>query len=310
MKKYLLYFGLTAFLLLLIAAFTNPDEETHKRRISKELSAAMNSSILKSDNEANGLKVLGSLLFQGLANRMIDGLLDNLLIYNDYIIFSTTTIEYGDMEKQLSVGVFGKIFTVSRKDLKDLKLNDKDTEEETTKEEDAEEETAKTTATPAADVSEEEVEQEAVVLTDETVRIVDVDGPYTNIRATPNGKIIGRVPIDSRIKTARVSRFTSGKWIGIYTAADTKGKVYWENNGNYDHVGYIHRSLLRFVPNKDTHLFRTADGVLENEIGIVKRGQMCRILSSKSGYFEWTMLKIQTPDGNTGWVYPYDDEGA
>lgn len=141
------------------------------------------------------------------------------------------------------------------------------------------------------------------------VLIVDKQGPYTNIRRNPNGTIVGRIPVDGRKKYVVVSPYNSGDWIGAYAVEDARGHRYWEASTHGE--AYIHRSLIRFVPNHSTTLFRSnVDGMLEGEIGTVRRGEVCKVLRCEWGTFMWTLLKIQTPGGKVGWVWPYDDEGA
>ena len=147
------------------------------------------------------------------------------------------------------------------------------------------------------------------------VRIVDKQGPYTNIRKSPNGTIIGRIPVNTKTKHVLLSGTTIDDWIGIQNVTTTNDLELWSNNGNLEDSGFIHKSLLRFIPEHPTTLYKnnidkTGANTLTKEIGTIKRGEICKVLEAELGMFFWTHLKVQTPSGKIGWVFPYDDEGA
>ena len=48
---------------------------------------------------------------------LVEPLLNSVLVYHNYIFFSTTTIEFRGEEHTASVGLLGKVFTVGEADL-------------------------------------------------------------------------------------------------------------------------------------------------------------------------------------------------
>jgi hypothetical protein len=110
MKKGQLMFSVVS-LVLLIAAFTNPDPDQHKEAVKAKFNAyiqrAAREGLGKAGNEweqagqAIGLMLGGALLGQ---------LVDNLIATDNYVLFSVTKISWEGESKIIGVGAFGNVF--------------------------------------------------------------------------------------------------------------------------------------------------------------------------------------------------------
>ena len=88
--------------LIVVCAITNPDKAKHISGIKEK-----GMSEARASNDLKAMFVVGALGDVGAA------LIEPLLEYNSYLVFSTTAIR----EKTLSIGVLGQVFTVELKSL-------------------------------------------------------------------------------------------------------------------------------------------------------------------------------------------------
>ncbi len=96
--------------LMIVMAITNPSRNEHRAVIEQRLSGGISRAISGGDNSllGQGMGMFG----QMLAGPLVDGILDELLVYHNYLLFSTTTIDFGEgQSKSTSYGFFGKVFT-------------------------------------------------------------------------------------------------------------------------------------------------------------------------------------------------------
>lgn len=113
MKKALI--AIIAVLIIGAAAVvTCPDKQAHKDAIMAVVNEKINDELKTDDEEMQGLSVLFGSIGSGVAGYVID----NRLTVKNHFLWSTGEIQNLDGEmKQVSVGVFGHVFTFSKEDL-------------------------------------------------------------------------------------------------------------------------------------------------------------------------------------------------
>ncbi len=103
--------------IILIAAVSNPSLEQHrevlKDKLNLHMQSAMNEKLSGSNNvlEQAG-KVLGSMF----GNTLIDGIINNIVSSDNYLIFSTTKITVEGKSKVIGIGIFGNVFITKKLD--------------------------------------------------------------------------------------------------------------------------------------------------------------------------------------------------
>ena len=116
---------LFGFLLLglgILLAITRPTEEDHKQAIKTVVVSALSKSTADGSAREDIFGMLGNLLATQLVRPVLDGLLE----YHNYVLFSTTTATFGGEEHITSLGVLGQIFTGDEDDIKNA-VKDKQT---------------------------------------------------------------------------------------------------------------------------------------------------------------------------------------
>lgn len=96
------------------AVVTCPDKQAHKDAIMDIVNQKINEELHTDDQEYQGLSALFGSLGSGIASRIVD----NRLIVKNHFLWSTG--EFQDLDgnyNQVSVGVFGHIFTFNKEDL-------------------------------------------------------------------------------------------------------------------------------------------------------------------------------------------------
>lgn len=110
---------LIAFIAVLIvgavaAVVTCPDKQAHKDAIMDVVNQKINEELHTDNQEYQGLSALFGSLGSGIASRIVD----NRLVVKNHFLWSTGELQ--DMDgnyNQVSVGVFGHIFTFNKEDL-------------------------------------------------------------------------------------------------------------------------------------------------------------------------------------------------
>lgn len=110
---------LIAFIAVLIvgavaAVVTCPDKQAHKDAIMEVVNQKINEELHTDNQEYQGLSALFGSLGSGIASRIVD----NRLVVKNHFLWSTGELQ--DMDgnyNQVSVGVFGHIFTFNKEDL-------------------------------------------------------------------------------------------------------------------------------------------------------------------------------------------------
>lgn len=98
-----------AVVVLVVLAITNPDRRQHTDAIARAFTEAFDNEMEKSGISDSALGEIGNMI----ADRMTASMVDQLLDYHNYIIFSKSTITIGDKSYTVSWGLLGRVFTVS-----------------------------------------------------------------------------------------------------------------------------------------------------------------------------------------------------
>jgi len=112
-KTGLILGGICAFLVL-ICVFTNPSKQTHKDTIKEHLAKAIaQESSASTDIFEAGMAMMGQLI----AGRVIETTMDHLLNYHNYLLWSTTSVEWNGNTHTTSYGILGHVFTADEQDM-------------------------------------------------------------------------------------------------------------------------------------------------------------------------------------------------
>lgn len=107
------YFSFAILILLLIAILTNPNEDRHKETIKSELNSYMQKNITKTDNE---WEQAGQAIGIALGTTLINGIIENLVSTDNYILFSLTKITFQGKVKIIGIGIFGNVYLTNNLD--------------------------------------------------------------------------------------------------------------------------------------------------------------------------------------------------
>lgn len=95
----------------ILMAVTNPSKDEHRVAIMDNITAGLDKTMNKKDGSIfdHGLSMLSHLF----AAPIVNGLLDRMLQYHNYGLFSTTTVPNADgKDVTASFGLFGRVFTI------------------------------------------------------------------------------------------------------------------------------------------------------------------------------------------------------
>lgn len=98
-----------AVVVLVVLAITNPDRRQHTDAIARAFTEAFDNEMDKSGISDSALDEIGNMI----ADRMTASMVDQLLDYHNYIIFSKSTITIVGKSYTVSWGLLGRVFTVS-----------------------------------------------------------------------------------------------------------------------------------------------------------------------------------------------------
>ena len=98
-----------AVVVLVVLAITNPDRRQHTDAIARAFTEAFDNEMDKSGISDSALGEIGNMI----ADRMTASMVDQLLDYHNYIIFSKSTITIAGKSYTVSWGLLGRVFTVS-----------------------------------------------------------------------------------------------------------------------------------------------------------------------------------------------------
>jgi len=115
MKKNL--FVLTIGLIALTAFFTNPNQNRHKEEIKNKVTSIIQKSKNEPSNKSDGgLEQAGQALGMMIGGAIIDGIIDNIISTDNYILFSTTKLNWDGNTRIIGFGAFGNVFISNKLD--------------------------------------------------------------------------------------------------------------------------------------------------------------------------------------------------
>ena len=98
-----------------VAVVTCPDRQAHKDAIMSVVNGSINDELQTDDKDAQAL----SALFGSIGSSVAGYVIDNRLTVDNHFVYSTGTLkDFDGVDKQVSVGVFGHVFTFKKEDLK------------------------------------------------------------------------------------------------------------------------------------------------------------------------------------------------
>lgn len=102
-------------IILLVFAFTNPSADAHKEKVRTEMTKVVDKATATSDNNffTQGIRSVAKML----AGTAIDGAMDQLFEYHNYILFSKGTVNFDNKEHTISFGILGKVYTMNADDM-------------------------------------------------------------------------------------------------------------------------------------------------------------------------------------------------
>ncbi len=116
--------GAIIFFFLLIMAFTNPDRDQHMNAIKTELNEAITKATSDNDNDDIFSKSIGAFT-RMITGSLINVVLNDMLEYHNYIIFSKSTVEFNHEEHTVAFGFLGKVYTANDDDILKALQNEK-----------------------------------------------------------------------------------------------------------------------------------------------------------------------------------------
>lgn len=100
--------------LLIAMAVSCPKEQDHKEKIKEKIVLALEQSSAKNNNLFGvGIGLVRHLL----SDQILDQVLDEMVNYHNYYIYSKCTINTNGKNKNISYGLFGRVFTINEDDL-------------------------------------------------------------------------------------------------------------------------------------------------------------------------------------------------
>lgn len=104
-------------IIALIAIFTNPSTDEHKEAMKNKLNTLMQKNLNKESNENNSdfESAVQTFAFM-LGGTVINGLIDNTVSRDNYILFSTTKMTFNGKTKVVGIGAFGNVFITNKID--------------------------------------------------------------------------------------------------------------------------------------------------------------------------------------------------
>ena len=108
-KKYLIFAVMS--MIILVAVLTNPDQDRHKEVIRNELNSYFQQNMTESDDK---LEQIGQTVGMMLRGAFIDGMINNLVSTDNYLLFSTTKITLDGKTKIIGIGAFGNVFLINK----------------------------------------------------------------------------------------------------------------------------------------------------------------------------------------------------
>lgn len=114
--------GVLGFVVMILVA-TCPDRHAHKELIRDNICRAIMKDAPDDEPLSKGLCVIGG----SILSKLVDPMLDQVLEYHNYLLFSTTTVNYKGKDNTTSFGICNNVFTLDESEIADaLKKSLKD----------------------------------------------------------------------------------------------------------------------------------------------------------------------------------------
>lgn len=114
LKRMFVGFFFLLAVLLVAMAVSCPSEQAHKNKIKEKITLALEQSAQRNNNLFGvGIGLVRHLLTDEILDRVLDEMVD----YHNYYVFSKCTINSDGKDKNISYGAFARVFTMNEDDL-------------------------------------------------------------------------------------------------------------------------------------------------------------------------------------------------
>ena len=114
LKRMIVGFLFLLAVLLVAMAVSCPSEQAHKNKIKEKITLALEQSAQRNNNLFGvGIGLVRHLLTDEILDRVLDEMVD----YHNYYVFSKCTINSDGKDKNISYGAFARVFTMNEDDL-------------------------------------------------------------------------------------------------------------------------------------------------------------------------------------------------
>lgn len=114
LKRMFVGFLFLLAVLLVAMAVSCPSEQAHKNKIKEKITLALEQSAQRNNNLFGvGIGLVRHLL----TDEILDRVLDEMVEYHNYYVFSKCTINSDGKDKNISYGAFARVFTMNEDDL-------------------------------------------------------------------------------------------------------------------------------------------------------------------------------------------------
>lgn len=93
--------GVVIAVFLLLFAITNPSEQSHRDEVMKKITEKVKEDVPENEWEEAG---------QNLGLMMVQGMVNNMVYRQNYVLFSLTKATYQGETKIIGYGVLGKVY--------------------------------------------------------------------------------------------------------------------------------------------------------------------------------------------------------
>lgn len=114
LKRMFVGFLFLLVVLLVAMAVSCPSEQAHKNKIKEKITLALEQSAQRNNN-LFGVGI--GLVHHLLTDEILDRVLDEMVDYHNYYVFSKCTINSDGKDKNISYGAFARVFTMNEDDL-------------------------------------------------------------------------------------------------------------------------------------------------------------------------------------------------
>lgn len=111
-------FGILSTFFILVLIITNPSEESHIGKVKSKLRVALKKNMTKEleNKSSNVFESIGNGIGFLLVDSMIDKMTEGFITRNNYLLFSTTNVDYKGENKIIGLGILGNIYLTEKID--------------------------------------------------------------------------------------------------------------------------------------------------------------------------------------------------